>query len=75
MQIRDLCGAAASQPMSRAPSAATPSPEREALVEVRFASAATRLMAKAEQFDALDRMHRYLESAEQVGRGEVVTSG
>jgi hypothetical protein len=34
-----------------------------------------RLMAKAEQFDALNRMHGYLESAEHVGRGEVVTSG
>ena len=34
-----------------------------------------RLMAKAEQFDALNRMHGYLESAEQVGRGEVVTNG
>ena len=34
-----------------------------------------RLMAKADQFDALNRMHGYLESAEQVGRGEVVTSG
>jgi hypothetical protein len=34
-----------------------------------------RLMAKADQFDALNRMHAYLESAEQVGRGEVVTSG
>ena len=34
-----------------------------------------RLMAKAEQFDALNRMHGYLESAEQVGRGQVVTSG
>ena len=34
-----------------------------------------RLMAKAEEFDALHRMHGYLESAEQVGRGEVVASG
>jgi hypothetical protein len=33
-----------------------------------------RLMAKAEQFDALHRMHGYLEDAEQVGRGEVVES-
>lgn len=33
-----------------------------------------RLMAKAEQFDALNRMHSYLESAEQV-EGPVVTSG
>jgi hypothetical protein len=33
-----------------------------------------RLMAKAEQFDALHRMHGYLEDAEQVGRGEVVAS-
>lgn len=34
-----------------------------------------RLMAKADQFDALHRMHGFLESAEQVGRGEVVVSG
>lgn len=34
-----------------------------------------RLMAKADQFDALNRMHGYLESAEPIGRGEVVTSG
>jgi len=34
-----------------------------------------RLMAKADQFDSLHRMHGYLESAEQVGRGQVVTSG
>lgn len=34
-----------------------------------------RLMAKAEQFDALNQMHGYLESAEQVGRGQVATSG
>jgi hypothetical protein len=34
-----------------------------------------RLMAKAEEFDALTRMHGFLENAEQVGRGEVVTSG
>lgn len=34
-----------------------------------------RLMAKADQFGALHQMHAYLGSAEQVGRGEVVTSG
>ena len=34
-----------------------------------------RLMAKAESFDALQRMHGYLESAEQIGRGPVATSG
>lgn len=33
-----------------------------------------RLMAKADQFDALTRMHGYLEDAEQIGRGEVVAS-
>lgn len=33
-----------------------------------------RLMANAEQFDALNRTHSYLESAEQV-EGPVVTSG
>lgn len=32
-------------------------------------------MARAEEFVALTRMHGYLENAEQVGRGEVVTSG
>ena len=31
-----------------------------------------RLMARAEEFDALNRMHGLLEDAEQVGRGEVV---
>ena len=30
-----------------------------------------RLMAKADQFDALHRMHGYLGDAEQVGRGAV----
>ena len=34
-----------------------------------------RLMAQADQFDALHRMHGYLESAEQVGRGQVVARG
>jgi hypothetical protein len=34
-----------------------------------------KLMAKAEEFDALNRMHGYLQSAEQVGRGEVVITG
>lgn len=33
-----------------------------------------RLMAKADQFDALSRMHSFLETAEQIGRGEVVAS-
>jgi hypothetical protein len=33
-----------------------------------------RLMAEADQFDALNRMHGYLEDAEPIGRGEVVTS-
>jgi hypothetical protein len=33
-----------------------------------------RLMAKADEFDALNRMHGFLEDAEQVGRGEVVLS-
>ena len=33
-----------------------------------------RLMAKADEFDALNKMHGFLESAEQVGRGEVVAS-
>ena len=32
------------------------------------------LMACAEDFDALHRMHGFLEDAEQVGRGEVVAS-
>jgi hypothetical protein len=32
-----------------------------------------RLMARAEEFDALHTMHGFLEDAEQVGRGEVVT--
>ncbi|MGH9157147.1 MAG: hypothetical protein ACRD1K_15205 [Acidimicrobiales bacterium] len=32
------------------------------------------LIAHAESFDALHRMHGFLEDAEQVGRGEVVTS-
>ncbi len=32
------------------------------------------LMARADDFDALHRMHSFLESAEQVGRGEVVAS-
>ena len=31
-----------------------------------------RLMAQAERFDALHRMHGYLHDAEPVGRGEVV---
>jgi hypothetical protein len=34
-----------------------------------------RLMANADQFDALNRMHGCLEDAEQVGRGEVVAAG
>ncbi|MGE0140641.1 MAG: hypothetical protein AB7R77_22785 [Ilumatobacteraceae bacterium] len=33
-----------------------------------------RLMANAGQFDALNRMHGYLEGAEPIGRGELVTS-
>ena len=33
-----------------------------------------RLMARAEAFDALHRMHDLLEDAEQVGRGEVMAS-
>ena len=33
-----------------------------------------RLMARAEEFDALHRMHSLLEDAEPVGRGEVVLS-
>lgn len=32
-----------------------------------------RLMARAEEFDALHTMHGFLEDAEQIGRGEVVT--
>ena len=32
------------------------------------------LMATADKFDALHRMHSFLENAEQVGRGEVVAS-
>ena len=31
-----------------------------------------RLMGRAQEFDSLGRMHGLLESAEQVGRGEVV---
>jgi hypothetical protein len=31
-----------------------------------------RLMARASEFDALNRMHSFLEQAEPVGRGEVV---
>jgi hypothetical protein len=34
-----------------------------------------RLMAKAEHFDAVSRMHGFLEDAEQIGRGEVVARG
>jgi len=33
-----------------------------------------RLMARADEFDALHRMHGLLEDAEQVGRGEVAVS-
>jgi hypothetical protein len=33
-----------------------------------------RLMAKADEFEALHRMHAFLEDAEAVGRGEVVVS-
>jgi hypothetical protein len=33
-----------------------------------------RLMARAEEFDALSRMHGFLENAEHVGRGEVVAT-
>jgi hypothetical protein len=33
-----------------------------------------RLMAKADEFEALHRMHALLEDAEAVGRGEVVVS-
>jgi hypothetical protein len=32
------------------------------------------LMGQSEQFDALNRMHAFLEDAEQVGRGEVVVT-
>ena len=32
-----------------------------------------RLMARADEFEALHTMHGFLEDAEQVGRGEVVT--
>jgi hypothetical protein len=31
-----------------------------------------RLMARAEEFDALHTMHGFLEDAERIGRGEVV---
>lgn len=33
------------------------------------------LMASADNFDALHRMHRLLEDAEQIGCGELVASG
>jgi hypothetical protein len=33
-----------------------------------------RVMARADEFDALNRMHGFLENAEPVGRGEVVAS-
>ncbi|HVM07718.1 MAG TPA: hypothetical protein VM345_04600 [Acidimicrobiales bacterium] len=33
-----------------------------------------RLMAKSDRFDALHRMHAFLEAAEPVGRGRVITS-
>ena len=33
-----------------------------------------RLMARAEEFDALHAMHELLEEAEQVGRGEIVAT-
>ena len=33
-----------------------------------------RLMARAEEFDALHRMHGFLVDAEQLGRGEVVSA-
>lgn len=33
-----------------------------------------RVMARAHEFDALNRMHGFLENAEPVGRGEVVAS-
>jgi hypothetical protein len=32
-----------------------------------------RLMARADEFDALHTMHGFLEDAEQIGRGEVIT--
>ena len=32
------------------------------------------LMARAEEFDALNRMHSFMADAEPVGRGEVVAS-
>jgi hypothetical protein len=32
-----------------------------------------RLMARADEFDALHRMHAFLEEAEPIGRGEVVS--
>jgi hypothetical protein len=32
------------------------------------------LMARAEEFDALNRVHAFLEDAEQVGRGEVAAA-
>ncbi len=32
-----------------------------------------RLMARADEFEALHTMHGFLEDAEQIGRGEVVT--
>jgi hypothetical protein len=32
-----------------------------------------RLMARSDEFDALHRMHGFLEDAVQLGRGEVVT--
>jgi hypothetical protein len=31
-----------------------------------------RLMAHADQFDAVEKMHALLEDAEQIGRGEIV---
>ena len=33
-----------------------------------------RLMSRADEFDALHRMHSFLEDAEQVGRGAVVSA-
>lgn len=33
------------------------------------------LMARADNFDALHRMHSFLHNAEQVGRGEVLAGG
>jgi len=32
-----------------------------------------RLMAHADRFDAVEKMHALLEDAEQVGRGEIIT--